>query len=247
MSYKINLEIFEGPLDLLLYLIKKSHLDIQDIPISQVTEQYLQYLELMKLLDLDVAGEFLVMAATLMHIKSKMLLPADETEDEDQPEEDPRQELVKKLLEYRKYKEVAGFLEVKETEQSAVFKRINIESEIEPEEEVFFETSVFDLISAFSKALKDVPKDIFREIIEDEFTVEGKIHDLLHMLVSERSISLNSLFKSSKNKFEVIASFLAILELIRQKEVVAAQKGLFGEVMVFLNEALALPPIHSNI
>ncbi|MCP4650025.1 MAG: segregation/condensation protein A [PVC group bacterium] len=247
MSYKIKLEIFEGPLDLLLYLIKKNHLNIHDITISEVTEQYLQYLELMRLLDLNIAGEFLVMAATLMHIKSKMLLPPEENETDEQIEEDPRDELVKKLLEYKKFKEMAGYLEEKETEQSDIFKRVSIPDEIEGDEEVFFETSVFDLINAFSKALKDIPKDIFREIIKDEFTVEGKIHDLLHVLVKKRKISLNELFVSSRNKYEVIASFLAVLELMRQKEIVVAQKGLFGEIVVFLNEERILPTIRANV
>ncbi|MBU4305533.1 MAG: segregation/condensation protein A [Candidatus Omnitrophica bacterium] len=244
MSYKVNLEIFEGPLDLLLYLIKKDHINIHDIPISKITEQYLQYLELMCLLDLNIAGEFLVMAATLMHIKSRMLLPPDETEAETAEEEDPRAELVLKLLEYKKFKEVAGFLEEKETVQKKIFKRFNPAAGIEPEEEVFFETSVFDLISAFSKALRDVPRDIFREVINDEFTVEGKIHDLLHVLVNQKRLSLNSLFTQSKNKYEVIATFLAVLELIRQKEIVGAQKGLFGEIFIFLNEERILPPMH---
>ncbi len=243
MKYKVNLEIFEGPLDLLLYLIKKSHLNIYDIPIAKITEQYLEYLELMHLLDLGIAGEFLVMAATLMHIKSKMLLPPEETEPEVE-EEDPRAELIKKLLEYKKFKEAASYLEERESEQRKIYKRINPSADVEPEEEVFFETSLFDLIGAFSKALKDVPRDIFREIIEDEFTVEGKIHDLLHALVKERKLSLNEMFERAKNKVEVIATFLAVLELIRQKEIVAAQKGLFGDIVVFLNEERILPPMH---
>ncbi|MDD5745844.1 MAG: segregation/condensation protein A [Candidatus Omnitrophica bacterium] len=244
MSYKVKLEIFEGPLDLLLYLIKRNHVNIHDIPIAQVTEQYMQYLELMRLLDLNIAGEFLVMAATLIHIKSKMLLPPDETEAEEAEEADPRAELVRKLLEYKKFKEVAGYLEQRESIQRKIFKRVNPAGGIEGEEEVFFETSVFDLIAAFSKALKDVPRDVFREIIEDEFTVEGKIHDLLHLLVEKRQLSLNELFLCSKNKYEIIVTFLGVLELIRQKEVVAAQKGLFGDVMVFLNEERVVPPMH---
>ncbi len=245
MTYKVDLEIFEGPLDLLLYLIRKDHINIYDIPVSQVTEQYLQYLELMKLLDLNIAGEFLVMAATLMHIKSKMLLPPDEVEEEI-VEEDPRAELVKKLLEYKKFKEVAGFLESKETEQRRVFKRISPAADIEPQEEVFFETNVFDLISAFSQALKDVPRDIFREIINDEFTVEGKIHDLLHLLVRKKNFTLNELFEKAKNKSEIIVTFLAVLELIRQKEVICAQKEFFGDIFIFLNEDKIVPPMHAN-
>ncbi len=244
MSYKIKLEIFEGPLDLLLYLIKKNQLNICDIPIAQITEQYAEYLEFMQLLDLNIAGEFLVMAATLMHIKSKMLLPPDENQSEEAEEEDPRAELVKKLLEYKKFKEAAGYLEQRETKQRDIFKRLNISPNIEGETEVFFETNLFELISAFSKALTDVPRDIFCEIIKDEFTVDDKIHDILHALVKEKRFSLNKLFEESKNKYEIIAYFLAVLELIRQKEVIVAQKGLFGQIFVFLNEENILPPMH---
>ncbi|MFH1459133.1 MAG: segregation/condensation protein A [Candidatus Omnitrophota bacterium] len=246
MSYKIKLEIFEGPLDLLLYLIKRNHLNIHDIPITEVTEQYLQYLELMRLLDLNIAGEFIVMAATLMHIKSKMLLPPDEVEEEVE-EADPRAELVKKLLEYKKFKEAAGFLENRESIQRKIFKRVNPAANIEGEAEVFFETSLFDLINAFSKALKDVPRDIFREVIEDEFTVEGKIHDLLHDLVKYKKLSLTKLFNIAKNKHEIIVIFLAVLELIRQKEVIGAQQGNFGEIYIFQNEEKVLPPMHVNV
>lgn len=247
MSYKIKLDVFEGPLDLLLYLIKRNHVNIYDIPIAQVTEQYLQYLELMCLLDLNIAGEFLVMAATLMHIKSKMLLPPDENAQAEEEEEDPRAELVRKLLEYKKFKEAAAYLEKKESSQREIFKRITSEAGEEPKEEVFFEASLFDLISAFSKALKDVPREIFNEIIKDEFTVEGKIHDLLHILVAEKRFSLNKLFENAKNKFEIIAIFLAVLELIRQKEVIVAQKELFGEIFIFLNEERIAPSLHVSI
>ncbi len=243
MSYKIKLEVFEGPLDLLLYLIKREHINIYDIPIAKITEQYLQYLELMRLLDLSIAGEFLVMAATLMHIKSKMLLPPDES-DIIETEEDPRSELVKKLLEYKKFKEAAVYLEQREREQREIFRRVNVGPGVEKEEEIFFEANLFDLISAFSKALKDIPKDIFQEIIKDEFTVEGKIHDLLHVLTKQRQLSLTEMFEKSKNKYEIIATFLAVLELIRQKEVVVAQKGLFGEIYIFLNEERIIPQVN---
>ncbi len=156
MSYKIKLELFEGPLDLLLYLVKKDHLNIYDIPIATVTEQYLQYLNLMQLLDLNIAGEFLVMAATLMQIKSKMLLPAEEQTGAEEEQEDPRQELVKRLLEYEKFKEIAESLRKRETDQREVFKRpktgIDIDKEALGEKEVYFEASIFDLINAFYRA-----------------------------------------------------------------------------------------------
>jgi len=238
MSYKIRLEIFEGPLDLLLYLIKKDHLNIYDIPIAKVAEQYLQYLNLMQILDLNIAGEFLVIAAELMKIKSKMLLPAEESAAHAQEEqEDPREELVRRLLEYEKFKEIANTLREKETSQKEVFKRPKIEIEAGPnkEKEVYFEASIFDLINAFSQALKDVPKEVFYEVIKDEFTVEEKVHSLLHLLLVTPAVRVSELFSQAKNKLEIIVIFLAILELIRMKEAVVFQRELFGEIEIGRN------------
>src|SRR3990167_9337508 len=163
MTYKVKLEVFEGPLDLLLYLIKKEEVDIYDIPISRITKEYLEYLELMQLLDLNIAGEFIVMAATLMHIKSKILLPKDPTQEEEAEEADPRAELVRRLLEYKKFKEAAGELSHMASKQKGVFGRITAESPVapDPEEAEFFEASLFDLITAFTKVMKDIPKEIF--------------------------------------------------------------------------------------
>jgi len=241
MSYKVKLEIFEGPLDLLLYLVKKDHLNISDIPIAKVTEQYLQYLELMRLLDLNIAGDFLVMAATLMQIKSKMLLPLEESA-ETQEEEDPRAELVKRLLEYEKFKELAENLRQRESNQKEVFKRPKTEDkEIPSDTPVYFEASLFDLITAFSAALKEIPKELFYEVIKDEFTIEEKIHHILHLLLDLPSLGLSKLFKEAKNKLEIIVTFLAILELIRLKEIMARQKGLFGEIEISRNKENILP------
>lgn len=242
MSYKVKLELFEGPLDLLLYLVKKDHLNIYDIPISKVTEQYLKYIELMRLLDLNIAGEFLVMAATLMQIKSKMLLPPEETE---QPveEEDPRAELVRRLLEYEKFKEIAETLRQREAAQSEIFKRQPAPEKQEAPitNEVYFEASLFDLINAFSKALEDVPKEVFYEVIKDEFTVEDKVHQILHLLLVQSSVRLTDLFSKAKNKIEIVVTFLGILELIRMKEVVAIQKGAFQEIEVCRNQNNIIP------
>lgn len=245
MSYKIKLEIFEGPLDLLLYLVKKDHLNIYDIPIATVTEQYLQYLNLMQLLDLNIAGEFLVMAATLMQIKSKMLLPAEEQTGLEEEQDDPRAELVKRLLEYEKFKEIAESLRKRETDQREVFKRpkagIDIDKEALGEKEVYFEASIFDLINAFSRALKDVPKEVFYEVIKDEFTIEEKIHDVLHLLLVNSSVRLSGLFNKAKNKLEIIVIFLAILELIRMKEIMCLQTELFREIEILKNKENIIP------
>ena len=233
MTYKVKLEVFEGPLDLLLYLIKKEELNIYDIPIAKVTDQYLEYLELMKLLDLDIAGEFLVMAATLMHIKSRMLLPPDQL-NEEEVEEDPRAELVRRLLEYKKFKEAASQLASMESQQKHLFPRVG---NIQPEEvvipkDMLFEANLFDLITAFTKVLKDIPKDVFHEVIKDEFTVAQKMHDILHMMVEKTSIFFMDIFRAAKNKREMITIFLALLELIRLKTVSVKQSVVFGDIEI---------------
>ncbi len=228
---RIKLDIFEGPLDLLLYLIKKDHLDICDIPIASVVEQYLQFLELMKLLDINIASEYLVTAANLINIKSKMLLPRPEEEQE--PEEDPREELIKRLLEYEKFKEAATFLREKEVERNKYFERT---TEGLQQHEVYIEASIFDLISAFKTALKEVPKEIFFEVVKDEFTVEEKIHDLLHILLKKKKVALDELFSSTRNKLEIVVTFLAILELIKLKEIAAVQEELFGPILITRRE-----------
>ncbi len=238
MTYKVKLEVFEGPLDLLLYLIKKEELDIYDIPIAKITDQYLEYLELMQLLDLSIAGEFLVMAATLMHIKSKMLLPPDQTEGAEQEEEDPRAELVRRLLEYKMFKEAATELGQRESHQKHFFARVGSGVDVgklSASEEEFFEASLFDLITAFTKVLKDIPKESFHKVIKDEFTVSEKIHDVLHMLVEKQSMLFTALFKVAKSKSEVITIFLAILELIKIREVIVRQHAPFGDIEIIKN------------
>jgi len=240
MAYKIKLDIFEGPLDLLLYLVKKDHLNIYDIPIARVAEQYLAYLELMRLLDLNIAGEFLIMAATLMQIKSRMLLPQDEAiKQANEDQTDPQQELIQRLLEYRRFKEIASELRQREKNKQEQFQRHLSDiswNDIEQKRETYFEANIFDLINAFTQALKEeVSRELFYEVIKDEFTVEQKIHDILHLLLKQEVIILRRLFESSKNKLEIIATFLAILELIRLKEILVRQKGLFGEIEIIRN------------
>ncbi|MDD5561106.1 MAG: segregation/condensation protein A [Candidatus Omnitrophica bacterium] len=245
MNYKIHLEMFEGPLDLLLYLVKKDHLNIYDIPIAKVTQQYLEYINFMQLLDLDIVGDFLVMAATLMQIKSKMLLPASETPAEEE-QEDPRAELVKRLLEYEKFKQIAEDLRERELSQQDVFKRQKTEAPLDsqaPEkgEDKYFEASIFDLINAFSRALKDVPKEVFYEVIKDQFTVEQKVHDILHLLLLEADVKLSTLFNKSKDKLEIVVIFLAILELTKMKEIVARQDAAFEDIIISRNKENIIP------
>lgn len=250
MSYKLRLDIFEGPLDLLLFLIKKNDIDIYDIPIVKVTEQYLEYIEMMKMLDLEVVGEFLVMAATLLQIKSKMLLPPDPSGLEEQ-EIDPREELVARLQEYRVFKEIAEQLKGKEGERQNFFTRqVDEETRKALEndaKEVFFEASLFDLINAFSAALSKLKEEKSYEVSKEEFTVEQKIHDILHSLLNEPRLLLTDIFAKAKSKVEMIVSFMAILELIRLKEIVVAQKRLFADIEVLRNRENVIPSAQAQL
>lgn len=243
MNYKVKLEFFEGPLDLLLYLIKKDDIDICNIPIAQITEQYMQYIEMMKMLDLEIVGDFLVMAATLMHIKSKMLLPPDPNEAEEEP--DPRDELIRRLQEYKVFKEIAEELKSKESERQNLFpRRLDEETRKELEEdakEVYFEANLFDLITAFTKALSRFKEEPIYQIVKEEFTVEQKIHEILHVLLRKPSMLLTDIFIRSKSKMEVIVTFMAILELIRIREIKVMQKRLFADIEVMRNKENVLP------
>ena len=240
MSYKVKLNIFEGPLDLLLFLIKREKIDIYDIPIAGITEQYLEYLKLMELLDLEIAGEFLVMAATLIHIKSKMLLPQDET-DLEVEEEDPREELVRRLLEYKKYKEAASEMQRMQEEHKNVFLRKgagNNGKVISDDGAEYFEASLFDLITAFRKVLKEVPREAFHRVVKNKFSVSDKIHEIYHMLAKQSKINFSTLFHTAGNKDEVIVIFLAILELVKMREILTVQKDFFKEIEIIRNPEL---------
>lgn len=244
MHYKLKLDIFEGPLDLLLYLIKKDDIDIHDIPISQITEQYMQYIDMMKLLDLDIVGDFLVMAATLMQIKSKMLLPPD-TSPLPEEEIDPRDELAHRLLEYKKFKEIAEALKKKELLRQEFFSRTPDEERLRQRQdeakEIYYEASLFDLISALTQAMRKLPEEVIHEITTEEFTVEQKVHDILHYLLEQSRIKLHDLFQKTRHKIEIIVVFLAVLELVRLNEIIAIQKGLFGEIEIMRNQQNITP------
>ena len=239
MGHKLQLEFYEGPLDLLLYLIKKNDIDIADIPIKEVTDQYMEYIEMMKMLDLDVVGDFLVMAATLMHIKSKMLLPPDPSELEEE-EEDPRDELARRLLEYKKFKEIADQLGGYEQDRKDLFGR-NLDEEYKEQlkkesREVYVEASLFDLINAFQEAVHRKPEDIIHEIAREEFTIEQKIQHVLHILMKDEAVTISHLFGECHTKREMIVTFLAMLELIRIKEIKIFQEQNFGDIQIRRNK-----------
>ncbi|MGB2705800.1 MAG: segregation/condensation protein A [Candidatus Omnitrophota bacterium] len=235
MTYKVQLPVFEGPLDLLLYLIKKDEINIYDIPIAKITDQYVEHLEVMKLLDLEIAGEFILMAATLMHIKSKMMLPAEDKEEEAPEEVDPREELVRRLLEYKRFKEVATDLKDMRARQRDSFTRLPGAEVLPGGEESNFEASLFDLITAFSKVLKEIPRDAFHEVIRDEFTVSDKIHEILHILVEKQKMFFNELFKNTRSRGEVVSVFLALLELVKLREIIVKQNAPFAEIEIMRN------------
>lgn len=231
MSYRVSLDIFEGPLDLLLYLIKKEEMDISEVSVSAVAEQYLRYIELMKALDINFAGEYLVTAATLIHLKSNSLLP----EDENLEEEEEAADLVSQLLEYKKYKEAAGLLQQKEEERLNVFTRP--EAELPYDEEVLLEVSLFDLLGAFSKVLDRLsPEEAIREIAREEYTVREKIRYIQDILRKEPVVNFTKIFESARARLEAVATFLAVLELIKLREIKVRQAGEFGEILVYRKE-----------
>lgn len=233
-EYKIKIPVFEGPLDLLLHLIKENKLDIYDIPISLITGQYLKYLEIMKELNLEIAGEFLVIAATLIHIKSRMMLPPDE-EAPPEEQEDPRLELVQRLLEYQTYKEAALGLKEKEEEWAKVFQREPVEIEEEPEkiepELYLFDVNLFDLLGAFKKIIDKAPPEVL-EITRETLTVKDKISLIIEMIENKETLRFEDLFKEDRTRPQIIVTFMALLEIIRLGLVRIYQEKDFGNIWV---------------
>ncbi len=244
MNYKLRLDIFEGPLDLLLYLIKKNDLDISKISIAEVTGQYMQYIDMMKMLDLNIVGDFLVMAATLMQIKSRMLLPPDPVELQAE-EENPEDELVRRLSEYKQFKEIAESLKEKEIERQKLFARVpdeeNIKKFKEESKEYYFEANLFDLINALTEALNKNTEEVTHNVVLEEFTVEQKVHDILHILIDLDSVMVHDLFNKCRSKDEIIVTFLAVLELIRLKEIKILQKRIFSDIEITRNKDNMVP------
>jgi segregation and condensation protein A len=232
---RIHLEEFEGPLDLLLYLIRKDRIDIHDIPIAPITRQYMEYLELMKELNLDVAGEFMVMAATLIHIKSKMLVPVDPTEaDADEEAEDPREALVRRLLEFQRYKEAAGMLHQKREIRAATWTRPDtVLPAFDDAGEEMLEAGLFDLISAFKELLDRRKTLLDHEVEPSGKSVELRMEELLVLLREGESLDFLELFASQETKSDMIVTFLALLELVRLKRIRVYQRGIFGPIRVF--------------
>jgi segregation and condensation protein A len=231
-EYKVKLEVFEGPLDLLLYLIKKDEVDIYDISLERITRQYLEFMEAFKALDLDVAGEFVVMAANLIYLKSRALLPAHvQPPDEEADEEDPRWDLIRQLVEYKKFKDAAAQLSRRELEQSNLFGRLQESTDAAPERPLG-DVSVFDLINAFNSVLKRIAakSEDLREIFEENYTVSDKIDFIMKMTSSGLALKFTELFAHAASRTEIVVTFLALLELIRVKQLRCVQDEPFSEI-----------------
>jgi segregation and condensation protein A len=244
-EYNVKFEVFEGPLDLLLYLIKKEEVDIYEVNLTKLATQFLDYIETMRLLDLEVAGEFLVMAATLLYIKSRELLPVDQqaqVEGEDEGE-DPRWELIRQLVEYKKFKDAAAGLAVLEARQENVFPRVPGKLEFEPERSTRAEASIFDLINAVNTVLSRFSRrPEQRDIFEDKWTVSEKIEHLMRAICEHGSLKFSKLFAELTSRSEVVVTFLALLELIRLKQLVAVQREPFGEIEICRAEPATASP-----
>ena len=230
-SYEIKLDIFEGPLDLLLFLVRKNEVDIYNIPIATITDQYLQYLEVMKSLNLDIAGEYLVMASTLILMKSRMLLPPDE---EEQPAEPPI-DLSKMLLEYQEIKNQALTLSERPLLGRDVFKREAVPEELQgPEEESFVELGIFDLIEAFRKVLSGMRKEDIMAIDLERLSLTDRINEIMERLQAEKNLTFDDLLENARTRRRIIYTLLAILELMKLKAIRAFQVDSFGTIRVFL-------------
>lgn len=231
MSTNVQLEIFEGPLDLLLHLIKKNEVSISDIPIAAITEQYLATLDLMQNLNLDVAGEFLVMAATLIHIKSRMLLPAGDDEPDEDEGIDPREELVRRLLEYQRFKDAAAELEQRELLTRDVFTR-SASSIEEASAPGFREVSLFELLTALRRVIERLPKDNVHEVVLEKITVREKMTLILDILRAGERVHFEALFSAVKSRMEIIVTFLAMLELVKMRAIRIFQEALNGPIQI---------------
>lgn len=232
--YSIKVPTFEGPLDLLLHLIKENKIDIYDIPISLITRQYLEYIEMMKELNLDIASEFLVVAATLIYIKSRMLLPPDETIEAEE-QEDPRAGLVQRLLEYQAYKEASATLKEKEEVWANIFSRPPIDKDeitIEPEPYSYlFDVNMFDLMAALKKILSKAPPEAIK-ITRETLTVKDRIAVILDKMENEHTMRFDALFGGDTTRLQIIVTFLALLEILRLGLVRAYQDKDFGTIWI---------------
>lgn len=239
-TYKVRLEIFEGPLDLLLYLVKKDEVEIHEVSLERITKQYLDYMDAFKLLNVDLASEFIVMAANLMYIKSRTLLPKqDQPPEEDVEEDDPRWELIRQLIEYKKFKDAAGFLDQRARLAANIFPAQPEPASPPPATPPsgMPEVGIFDLIRAFQKVLDKVRVPDLREIADDRFTVSDQIDFLLDLMPRQSGpVRFSSLFASATSRDEIIVTFIAVLELMKLRHIRVSQDHLLGEIVLHRND-----------
>lgn len=239
MRYRVKLDIFEGPFDLLLFLIRKNEVDIYDIPISKITEQFLLYIETLQLLDLNVAGDFIEMAAILMHIKARLLLPKMEVEGEEP--DDPRMELVERLLEYKRFKEASYELDDLEETRRKVYKRkyfdyLTLKEEVS-DEEFLDQITLFDLMIAFRKAMDNMPKVTYHEVRKIDVTVEQQAEFILNKLKASEVVLFQDMMREIKEKIVLIVTFVSLLELVRDKKIIVRQSKVFDDIRIKTRKA----------
>ena len=227
MAYDVHLETFEGPLDLLLYLVRKTDLEIQEIQVSEITSEYLSYLDTIKDLDLDTAGDFLVMASTLMQIKAKMLHPDNEKDKEDADLE--LDKIKERLLEYQKYKEVSKILSSKEQEYSQTYYR---PQPVIDEQDFEVEATIYDLVKSFQEALRTLPEEV-REIMYKEIPIETKIREILDILEGKQYLNFSEIIKIQPSRSAMVVCFMAVLELVKNKQIIAKQSELFEDIRIY--------------
>lgn len=235
--HRLKLDVFEGPLDLLLHLVKINEMDIQEIKVSEITLQYMAYLSAMQDLDLEIAGDYLVMAATLMNIKSRSLLPKSQLEEELSQEEEideilSTQDLIRRLVEYRKIKEMASKLRDREEENSRLFYRATVVPVVPGSDEELPRQDILNLFDAFARVLKRVKTDVQHHVSHEEFTVDEKVDQIREKLRTGRQINFGRVFETCVSKQEVVCYFLAVLELARMREITLAQAGPFEDILV---------------
>ena len=235
-TYEIKLDVFEGPLDLLLYLIRKNEVDIYDIPIALITRQYMEYIDAMKSLNLDLAGEYLVLAATLTHIKSRMLLPPSEEEEEEEEEEDPRRELVRQLLEYEAFKEAALGLDRMKILGRDVFSRDHIVDDSGEEDEALREIGIFELVEAFRRVTLGTDQHDIMEIDVEKISLSERINDIVDELEKRGEMTFTDLLGETGSRKRLIYTFLAILELMKLRIIRAYQAVPYGVIRIRLAE-----------
>lgn len=233
MNYRVKLEVFEGPLDLLLHLIKKEEVDVYDIPVARITDEYLQYLNLFETMNLDLAGEYLVMAATLTHIKSRMLLPLSE-DDADEPDDDPRADLVHQLIEYQRFREAAVALGERPVLERDVFRRDATVPENDQGDGIRLrDVTIADLLEAFREVMERSLRESFHEVIHEEISIEECVQAIVQRLEVDGPLRFRDLFGGAPSRRRVVATFLALLELVKRQAVRARQEEDGTEILLF--------------